>query len=75
MYVNFAKLLALIGNHWVLWRRLEVGFPLNDRLLTIDEVAEYLGVHRDTVYNLVRGGVLPGLSDGWAQGRLAHKPG
>jgi excisionase family DNA binding protein len=37
---------------------------VNDRLLSIDEVAEYLSVHRDTVYNLVRSGRLPALQLG-----------
>jgi excisionase family DNA binding protein len=43
---------------------------MNNKLLTVDQVAEYMGVHRDTVYNLVRSGRLPalqlgGLKAGW----------
>lgn len=37
---------------------------MNGRLLTIDQVAEYMGVHRDTVYALVRSGRLPALQLG-----------
>jgi len=37
---------------------------MNEKLLTIDEVAEYLGVHRDTVYSLVRSGRLPAMQLG-----------
>ncbi|HEX5139810.1 MAG TPA: helix-turn-helix domain-containing protein [Dehalococcoidia bacterium] len=33
-------------------------------LLTLEQVAEYLGVHRDTVYKLVRSGRLPALQLG-----------
>jgi excisionase family DNA binding protein len=37
---------------------------MNSKLLTIDQVAEYLNVHRDTVYNLVRSGRLPAMQLG-----------
>jgi excisionase family DNA binding protein len=37
---------------------------MNGKLLNIDQVAEYLGVHRDTVYNLIRSGRLPALQLG-----------
>ena len=37
---------------------------MDDRLLTIDEVAQYLGVHRDTVYSMVRTGKLPAMQLG-----------
>jgi excisionase family DNA binding protein len=37
---------------------------MNGKLLTIDQVAEYLGVHRDTVYSLVKSGRLPALQLG-----------
>lgn len=43
---------------------------MNNKLLTIDQVAEYLGVHRDTVYSLIRSGKLAafqlgGRKAGW----------
>ena len=43
---------------------------MNAKLFTIDEVASYLGVHRDTVYSLIRSGRLPatqlgGRKTGW----------
>ena len=37
---------------------------MNDRLLTVDQVSEYLGVHRDTVYSMIRSGRLPALQLG-----------
>jgi excisionase family DNA binding protein len=38
---------------------------MNDsKLLSLDQVAEYLGVHRDTAYKLVRSGRLPALQLG-----------
>jgi excisionase family DNA binding protein len=37
---------------------------MNGRLFTIDEVADYLGVHRDTVYSLIRSGRLPAMQLG-----------
>jgi excisionase family DNA binding protein len=37
---------------------------MNSKLLTIDQVAEYLGVHRDTVSSLIRSGRLPALQLG-----------
>ena len=37
---------------------------MNGKLLSIDQVAEYLGVHRDTVYSLIRSGRLPALQLG-----------
>jgi excisionase family DNA binding protein len=37
---------------------------MDGKLLTIDEVAAYLGVHRDTVYSLLRSGRLPALQLG-----------
>jgi excisionase family DNA binding protein len=37
---------------------------MNGRLLTIDQVAEYMGVHRDTVYSLIKSGRLPALQLG-----------
>lgn len=37
---------------------------MNDGLLTINQVAEYLGVHRDTVSSLIRSGRLPALQLG-----------
>jgi excisionase family DNA binding protein len=37
---------------------------MEGQLLTLDQVAEYLGVHRDTVYKLVRSGRLPALQLG-----------
>ena len=37
---------------------------MHGRLLTIDQVAEYMGVHRDTVYTLIRSGRLPALQLG-----------
>jgi excisionase family DNA binding protein len=37
---------------------------MNGRLLTVDQVAEYLGVHRDTVFNLIRSGRLKALQLG-----------
>ncbi len=43
---------------------------MNLKLFTIDEVASYLGVHRDTVYSLIRSGRLAatqlgGRKTGW----------
>jgi excisionase family DNA binding protein len=35
-----------------------------DRLLTLEQVAEYLQVHRDTVYTLLRSGRLKGFQLG-----------
>jgi excisionase family DNA binding protein len=37
---------------------------MDGKLLTIDEVAAYLGVHRDTVYSMVRSGRLPAIQLG-----------
>ena len=37
---------------------------MNTKLLSLDQVAEHLGVHRDTVYKLVRSGRLPALQLG-----------
>ena len=37
---------------------------MNNKLLTLEQVAEHLGVHRDTVYKLVRSGRLPALQLG-----------
>jgi excisionase family DNA binding protein len=37
---------------------------MNSKLLTLEQVAEYLGVHRDTVYGLVRSGRLAALQLG-----------
>jgi excisionase family DNA binding protein len=37
---------------------------MNQKLLTLEQVAEYLGVHRDTVYALVRSGRLAALQLG-----------
>jgi excisionase family DNA binding protein len=37
---------------------------MDTQLLTLEQVAEYLGVHRDTVYKLVRSGRLPALQLG-----------
>jgi excisionase family DNA binding protein len=37
---------------------------MNGRLLTVDQVAEYLRVHRDTVFNLIRSGRLKALQLG-----------
>ena len=37
---------------------------MNDRLLTVEQVSEYLGVHRDTVYAMVRSGRLRALQLG-----------
>jgi excisionase family DNA binding protein len=37
---------------------------MDGKLLSIDEVAAYLGVHRDTVYSLIRSGRLPALQLG-----------
>ena len=61
-------------NHMVLYGRtkqahtvlygLHGAGEMNGKLFTLDQVAEYLGVHRDTVYNLVRSGKLPGLQLG-----------
>jgi excisionase family DNA binding protein len=36
----------------------------SDRLLTVEEVADYLNVHRDTVYAMVRSGRLRGFQLG-----------
>jgi excisionase family DNA binding protein len=37
---------------------------MDSKLLSLDEVAEHLGVHRDTVYKLVRSGRLQALQLG-----------
>jgi excisionase family DNA binding protein len=37
---------------------------MDDRLLTVEQVSEYLGVHRDTVYAMVRSGRLRALQLG-----------
>jgi excisionase family DNA binding protein len=37
---------------------------VDSKLLSLDQVADYLGVHRDTVYKLVRSGRLPALQLG-----------
>ena len=37
---------------------------MHAKLFTIDEVAAYLGVHRDTVYNMIRSGKLPAMQLG-----------
>jgi len=37
---------------------------MEDRMLSIEEVARRLGVHFSTVYRLTREGVLPGLKVG-----------
>ena len=37
---------------------------MNGKLLSLEQVADHLGVHRDTVYKLVRSGRLPALQLG-----------
>ena len=40
------------------------GLVVENKLLSLEQVAEHLGVHRDTVYKLVRSGRLPALQLG-----------
>jgi excisionase family DNA binding protein len=39
-------------------------FAMENKLLSLEQVASHLGVHRDTVYKLVRSGRLPALQLG-----------
>lgn len=41
-----------------------MAFVMDNKLLSLDQVSEHLGVHRDTVYKLVRTGRLPALQLG-----------
>jgi excisionase family DNA binding protein len=54
------------------WRRGESGDPLNGRVtgmmrrkfLTVDELSEYLHVHKTTIYRMLKQGTLPGFRVG-----------
>jgi excisionase family DNA binding protein len=46
--------------------------PASERLLTLDEVAEYLNMHNSTVYKLLRQKKLPGFKVG-NQWRFKHQ--
>lgn len=37
-----------------------VGFDMDDRWLSVDEIAEYLGIAKDTVYTWITGKGMPG---------------
>lgn len=40
------------------------GIPDTATMMTIDEVADYLRIHKSTIYRLARDGVLPGCKVG-----------
>jgi excisionase family DNA binding protein len=40
------------------------GMPSSTKVLTVNELAEYLRVHRSTIYRLLKKGQLPGFKIG-----------
>ena len=46
------------------WRGLDKAMEQAVKVLTVNELAEYLRVHRSTIYRLLKRGLLPGFKIG-----------